>query len=378
MIGSRGLRLGRVFGIQIAIDLSWIFIVVLMTWSLSAAFTRWHPDWGVATVLGTSLLASLLFFVSVILHELAHSLVARRFGIPVTSIVLFLFGGVSNIEREPSSPGSEFLTAVVGPLTSIVLGVILLALGTIVTRSTSDELLEPAEVLARLTPGQSLLLWLGPINILVGVFNLIPGFPLDGGRILRSAIWGITRDVRVATRWASAIGQAIGWGLVFLGVAIVFGARIPFFGQGLIAGLWLAFIGWFLSSAAAQTWRRELTREVLEGLTVARLMVAPGPAVPAKINVAALLEDWMMRGDSRAFPVEGDAGRFVGLVTLEDVRRTPREAWDSTEVCAAMTPLAKLVAAAPSDDLSQAADKMARADVAQLPVLDADSRLVGL
>jgi Zn-dependent protease/CBS domain-containing protein len=378
MSGARGLRLGRIFGIDIAIDPSWVFIALLMSWSLSVGFARWHPDWTPMAALATALVATLLFFASVLLHELAHSLVARRFGIPVDRITLFLFGGVSNIEHEPPSAKAEFLTAVAGPVTSVLLGVVLLAIGRAAVPLPVDVTRDPTTDLASLTPLQSLLLWLGPINVVVGVFNLIPGFPLDGGRILRAAIWAATRDLHVATRWASAVGQAIGWALVFAGVAIVFGANVPFFGHGVIAGLWLAFIGWFLSTAASQTWRRQLVREVLEGIPVARLMTPPGPSVPAHVDVNTLVGDWMVRGGERAFPVVDEAARFLGLLTFADVRRVPRAEWTSTEAANVMTPSSRLVVTSAREDLADAADKLARADVSQLPIVDADGRLVGM
>jgi Zn-dependent protease/CBS domain-containing protein len=374
---ARGVRIGRIFGIQIAFDYSWIFIVVLLTWSLTSGFMRWHPGWSFATDLATAFVASLLFFGSVLLHELAHSLVAKHFGIPVESITLFLFGGVSNIEREPPSAKAEFLMAIVGPLTSIALGVLLLALGSLVIPVPAEAMTDPTVAIAQLSPVQSLLMWLGPINILVGVFNLIPGFPLDGGRVLRSILWAITRDLHVATRWASAIGQAIGWFFIFLGVAIAFGARVPFFGRGIVAGMWLAFIGWFLTSAAAMTWRRQLMQEILEGVTVSRLMRPDGPVLHPDATLGSFVSDWLVRGDERAFPVIDDEGRLLGIVALADVRAAPRETWDTTTVSRVMTPTDRLVVTAPRDDVAQALDKMVRADVGQLPVLDG-SRLAGM
>jgi Zn-dependent protease/CBS domain-containing protein len=377
MSGPRAVRLGRIFGIEIAIDASWIFIALLMGWSLTTAFSRWHPDWSAPTAVTTAIVATILFFVSVVLHELAHSLVAKRFGVPVDRITLFLFGGVSNIEREPPSAMAEFLTAVVGPVTSILLGVVLIGVGSLAIRLPADVLHEPVADLSSLSPVQSLLLWLGPINVIVGVFNLIPGFPLDGGRILRAAIWGVTKDLHAATWWASAVGQAIGWGLVFLGVAIVFGAQVPLVGRGVVAGLWLAFIGWFLSAAAAQTRRRQLVREVLEGVSVSRLVTPLGPVVPPHVDLNTLVEDWMIRSGARAFPVVDDDGAFVGLVAFADIRRVPREEWATTDVAQIMTPRSELVVASPRDDLADAADKLARADVSQLPVVDRGQRLVG-
>jgi Zn-dependent protease/CBS domain-containing protein len=376
MNGSPAVRLGRVFGIQIGFDVSWLFVLVLMTWSLMAAFAHLHPQWSLVLSFATALAASLLFFASVLLHELAHSLVARGFGVPVASITLFLFGGVSNIEREPPSPKVEFLTAVVGPLTSILLGLLLLAIA-YATSLAGHPGVNTAELLPRLGPGATLLLWLGPINIVVGVFNLIPGFPLDGGRILRAALWQATKDLRVATQWAAGIGQAIGWGLVMLGVAITFGANVPFFGRGIVSGLWVAFIGWFLAAAAAQTWRRQVVHDMLEGLTVSRVMRPVGTAVTPQTQLESLVDRWLTGDDERAFPVVDDGGRLLGLVALSDVRRVPREAWRQSTTGDVMTPRERLLTASPQEDLADAFDKLVRVDVGQLPVVDRDGRLVG-
>ncbi len=373
--GSHAVRLGRVFGIEIGFDYSWLFIVFLLTWSLASTFAHWHPDWSGAASLGVALVAALLFFLSVVLHELAHSLVARTFGVPVRNITLFLFGGVSNIEREPPSPKAEFLTAVVGPLTSIVIGIVLLAIGSAAVDVPFGT--TSGSVLSHLGPGETLLLWLGPINLLVGVFNLIPGFPLDGGRILRSILWAATRNLHDATRWASAVGQAIGWLFVFLGVAIAFGAYVPFFGRGLVSGLWLAFIGWFLSSAAAQTWRRQLVHEILEGVTVARLMRAVHGVVPETTDVASFVDHWLMRSEQTAFAVVDEPGRVSGIVTLADVRGVPRDAWADMRVSRIMTPRDRMVVTSPTEGVSEALEKLMRADVGQLPVLDGE-RLVGM
>jgi Zn-dependent protease/CBS domain-containing protein len=366
------------FGIRLGFDASWVIIVLLMTWSLTLGFSRWHPDWSPIVAFGTALLAALCFFGSVIVHELAHSLVARRFGIPVESITLFLFGGVSNIEREPPSPKAEFLTAVVGPLTSIALGVVLLAIDAVIVRVPSDAVMDPSAAVARLGPLATLVVWLGPINLIVGVFNLIPGFPLDGGRILRSIIWAATHDLHVATRWASAVGQAFGWLFIFLGVAMAFGAHVPFFGQGFAAGLWLAFIGWFLSSAAAQTWRRQLVHAMLEGMTVARLMRVDVPVLAPGTPVGTFVGTWLSRGDDRAVPVADESGHLLGVVTLADVRSAPREAWEATPVSEVMTPADRMPAVvAPGEELAAAFEKLSRADADQLPVVDG-GRLVGM
>jgi Zn-dependent protease/CBS domain-containing protein len=374
-----GIRLGKIHGIEIGFDYSWLFIVLLMTWSLASAFLGWHPDWSALTAVVTALLASLLFFASVLVHELAHSVVAQHFGVPVRRITLFLFGGISDIEHEPPSPKAEFWTAIVGPIASIALGIAFLLLASVVAPAPPPPTPNPADALASSpSPALTLLLWLGPINILVGLFNLIPGFPLDGGRVLRSALWAATHDLRAATRWAAASGQAIGWIFVFLGVAIAFGARVPFFGRGVVAGLWLAFIGWFLSSAAAQTWQRQLVHDILGGTPVSRLMRPVIHPVPEDATVAELVDRWLLPGEERAFPVGVQGGRLMGMVTFADVRRVPRAEWAETRVGEVMTPGEKVVTASPFEDSADALDKLAQLDVSQLPVVDGARRLVGM
>ena len=248
-------RIGRLLGIDIFVDWSWVFIFVLMTWNLDAVFLEWHPDWTPIERLATAASACVLFFGCVLLHELAHSAVAIRFGLRVRSIVLFLFGGVSNIEEEPRSAKVEFLMAVVGPLTSIVLGVLFLLLVALVAPISMRDLDEAQASMARLGPVSTLLAWLGPVNVGIGIFNLLPAFPLDGGRVFRAILWGLFRDVRLATRLASAVGQVIGWLFILSGVAMSFGGRVPVFGGGVSNGLWLAFVGWFLHSAASRAYR---------------------------------------------------------------------------------------------------------------------------
>ena len=372
-----GFSIGRLFGINLRVDWSWLFVFMLVTWNLTAVFGQWHPSWGPFLSFGIAITASLLFFASVLAHELAHSLVARANGIRVHNITLFLFGGVSNFEREPTSPRVEFLSAIVGPLTSFALGVIFLLLGSIGTSSLTALRDYPELVIANLHPAQTLLLWLGPINIIVGLFNLIPGFPLDGGRVLRSILWAATNNLRKATRWAAGIGQATGWMFIVLGIAMAFGARVPFFGTGIVSGLWLAFIGWFLTSAAAQSYSQVVVREVLEGVPVARVMRTRGLAIAPEVSVTRLVDDFIMRTDERMFPVLDGESRLVGLVGMADVQKVPRDRWNDTLVRDIMTPAAQLAVTTPTEDLTEALAKMAARDVSQLPVMEVD-RLVGV
>ena len=253
---DRGFSIGHIFGINIRVDWSWLLIFVLVVWNLASVFGGVHPDWGPALSWGTALVAALLFFGSVLAHELAHSLVARARGIPVRGITLFLFGGVSNIQREPPSAGAEFIMAIVGPLTSVVLGAILLVIGVASAGPLPNAAADPNQFLASLGPLTTLLLWLGTVNIVVGIFNMIPAFPLDGGRVLRSIFWAISNNLRKATRWASWIGQGIAWLMIVAGIAMVFGVQLPVLGTGPISGLWLAFIGWFLNSSASRSYQQ--------------------------------------------------------------------------------------------------------------------------
>ncbi len=372
-----GLKIGRIFGINIYMDWSWIFIFLLVLWDLAAVvFPELHPQWGSALVWSTAIVAALLFFASVLAHELAHSIVARVNGIPVRDIRLFLFGGVSNIEGEPPSPGIEFVMAIAGPLTSVILGVIFLFLSGATAEGMEVVSGNTLHALAQLSPVSTLLLWVGPINILLGIFNLIPGFPLDGGRVLRSILWAISGNLRQATQWAARIGQIVAWAFILAGISMIFGVSIPFLGSGFFGGLWIAFIGWFLNNAAMQSYQQVELQDVLAGVPVSQLMRTNPPTVPSTIQVSMLVHDHIMGTDEHAFPVV-DSGILVGIVCIEDVRKVPREQWDWTTVGKMMTPAKKLIIASPTDDASKALNQLARQDVNQMPVVQ-NGLLVGM
>jgi Zn-dependent protease/predicted transcriptional regulator len=368
MTMRNGLHIGRIFGINIRIDWSWLIILLLITWNLSAAFSDYHANWLPAARWGLAIVAALLFFASLLAHELAHSLVARARGVPVRNITLFLFGGVSNIEHDPDSPAAEFLITIVGPLTSFIVGVVMLFLGSLIAGPLRDTVSNPQAAFERLGPVPLLLMWLGSINVLLGVFNLIPGFPLDGGRILRSILWSITGNLRRATQWASWTGQTIAFLFMFLGISMVFGTRVPFFGSGLIGGLWLAFIGWFLYAAAVQSYRQIVIQDILENVPVTRMMRPNPPTVLANYSVSHMVHESVMKGDDYAFPVMED-NQLIGLVTLDDVRSVPRDEWDTTTVRQIMTPYNKLAITTTDEEASDAWQKLLERDVRQLPVL---------
>lgn len=369
-----GLRLGKLFGIRIGVDWSLFIAVWLVTVSLaSGTFPAWHPEWAVGLRWGVAVAAALLFFGSVLLHELSHVLVGRAFGLEARSVTLFIFGGVANIEREPETPQAEFVMAIVGPLVSIGLGFLFVLVGAWLAGGPTGD---PAEVMRGLGPAATLLFWLGPVNIIIGLFNLLPGFPLDGGRVLRAILWRATGDLERATRWAAGMGQAIGLMLVFAGISMSFGVRLPVFGTGLVSGLWLAFIGWFLSSAAAASYQQLVVTSLLEGVPVRQIMRRDVAVVSPELSLARFVDEFLMGTDQRGFPVVL-GGQLVGLVCLEDVRKVARDDWGGVRVGDVMTPAAVLEVVGPDDEVTEAMRALGRRDVDQLPVVR-DGQLVGV
>ena len=349
-------RIGNIAGIDIDIHVSWIIILVLLTVSLATGwFPQLYPGWSTATYWLIAFLSSLLLFVSVLLHELAHSLVARRRGLPVKSITLFIFGGVSNIEREPQSPGVEFQIAFVGPLTSLVIGAICFLLQVPLRGSNS--------------PLEGILFYLAVTNILLGVFNLIPGFPLDGGRVLRSIVWRLTGNLRQATRVATLTGQVIAYLFILLGIWI-------FFVGDILDGIWLGFIGWFLLSAAQSANAQGMLTSVLRGVTVGEVMNPKPATVPADISLQQLVDAYFLPGGLR-YALVMQTDRLLGLITLGDIRHIPREQWGQVPVSTAMIPLSRLHVVTPQQSLSDVLSLMAGRDVNQLPVVE-NGALVGI
>lgn len=363
-------RVGRLFGIDLRVDSSWLFVLVLVVWSLSSLFARWHADWAPGTVLVVALLAAVAFFGSVLLHELAHSIVARLYGIPVRDITLHMFGGVSNIEREPTTPAAELLIAIVGPLTSVGLGVVMTLIVSLWIGLLGLDVDTAAEAVAHLGPVTTVLSWLGPINIAVGLFNLIPGFPLDGGRILRAVTWIVTGSERRATRIATTVGQLVGWTFIASGAFMALGYAVPFFGRGLGGGVWLALIGLFLRNAATQHQAGAALHDALTGVRVSDLMRTQGAWAPASLPVRRLVDDLVLKHEEGAFPVH-DEGQLVGLVCLDDVRRLEPATWDVHTVRDVMTPLPRLVVAGPDEEIFEALRRLGTARVRQLPVVRA-------
>jgi len=342
------LRIGKIAGIDIYIHVSWIIILVLLTVSLAIGwFPQLYPGQSTATYWIVSLIAALLLFVSVLLHELAHSLVARRRGLPVKNITLFIFGGVSNIEQEPKDPGIELQVAVVGPLTSILIGVVCFLLQ-LPLRGTNSPL-------------EEILYYLAVTNILLGVFNLIPAFPLDGGRVLRSIIWKTSGSMRQATRAASITGQFIAYLFILLGIWL-------FFTVSILDGIWLGFIGWFLLNSAQSANSQVMLASVFNSVTVGEVMNPTPTTVPANISLQQLVDAYFLPGGLR-FALVMQADQLVGLITLSDIRHIPREQWGQVPVSYAMIPLERLHVVSPQQTLSDVLPLMAGRDVNQLPVV---------
>lgn len=350
-------RIAKIAGISIEANVSWLVILVLLTWSLAVDwFPAAVPGRPAATYWALGLIAALLLFLSVLLHELAHSLVARARGLPVKNITLFIFGGVSDLEREPQSPGVEFQMAFVGPLTSLIIGGVSLYLGFLIGHGA--------------LPVAATLSYLGVTNLLLGAFNLIPGFPLDGGRVLRSIIWKATGSLRKATRWASLVGQAVAYLFILWGVWL-------FFDGNVIGGLWIGFIGWFLLQAAQAANTQVVLESVFRGVTVGQLMGPPPLTAPANISLQQLVDGYILPAGLRSVPVvRGD--QLAGLITLADIRKVPREQWPQTPVGYVMIPLERLHAVRLEQSLNDVLPRMAASDVNQLPVVDDEGRLVGM
>jgi CBS domain-containing protein len=266
--------------------------------------------------------------------------------------------------------------AIAGPLASLGLGVLFLILAQVIAGPIPVDPEDPARSLAQVGPVATLLLWLGPVNIILGLFNLVPGFPLDGGRVLRAILWGLTGDLTRSTLFAALVGQAFSWLLIGLGFAMLLGLRVPFFGTGALGGLWLALIGWFLGNAARQSWQGRLIEDRLGSLPVSRVMHHDYRVVEPDLSVLELVDQGFLALSYRAYPVVTE-GELRGLVSLEDVRRLGRDQWVATRVEEIMTPLARLHTLGPADSASKALKLLAEQGVNQLPVVER-GRILGL
>ena len=344
------LNLGKIFGIQVGLHFSWFIIFLLVTVSLVA------PNWSNWLSWVVGIITSLLFFASVLAHELAHSLVGRANDIPVRSITLFIFGGIAHMTKEASKAGAELKMAAAGPACSLALGILF---GVIwwLSRGTVPIIEEMAG-------------WLAIINVALAAFNLIPGFPLDGGRVFRSLVWRFSGDYQRSTQIATRLGQGIGYAFIAGGIVIMF-----LLGEWL-SGLWLAFIGWFLQSTASMSYRQTQWREALRGLTASQIMTTDYITVPPSITIDQLVQEYVMPKGHHLFLVtEGD--RLKGILTLQNIKSLPQSKWDTTPVEKIMVPAERLKVASPDQDILSIVEQMDENEINQMPVAS-EGRVIGL
>lgn len=354
-------KLGRIGGIEIGLHYSWFIIAILIAWSLAAHFQSVTPGWGQAMIWGAAIITAVLFFVTLLLHELAHSLVAKAHGLNVREITLFALGGVSQIESEATDAKTEFWIAIVGPATSAVLGLIFIGLArTVQTRPIAQ---------GGGTPVTAVLFWLGYINLALAGFNMIPGYPLDGGRVLRAILWWVSGSAVKASRWASQVGQAIAF------LFIAFGLGRFFLGEN-FGGLWLAFIGWFLLDAARSSYMQSNIMSRLRGRRVADLMERNCARVEGYLSLRDFIDEHILHSTNRCFVVT-NGEQVVGLVYPEDIRNVPRDMWEQTSVQSIMRRLDQVRSVAPDMPADKALEMMAHENLSQVAVVSG-GKLLGI
>ena len=353
-------KVGRIAGISIGLHYSWFIIALLIALSLAQHFRAVAPQWSGIEVWMAAVITGLLFFATLLLHELAHSLVAKTRGLRVRAITLFALGGVSQIETEASDAKSEFWIAIAGPVTSVVIGLVVLGTAWVNGWKTGTE---PA------TPVISVLVWLGYINIMLAVFNMIPGYPLDGGRVLRAVIWWITRNADRSTRLAAQVGQAVAFLFILSGL-------FRFFVGANFGGLWLAFIGWFLLDAARSSYVQVELMTGLRNRRVADIMDRDYATVEGHLSLQDFVDEYVLRTGRRCFVViQND--KVSGLITTHEVKKVNRDSWSQTSVQSVMRPLSQLRTVAADTPAINALELMSREDMNQLPVIS-DGHLEGV
>jgi Zn-dependent protease/predicted transcriptional regulator len=346
-------------GFRVRANVSWLFLAILVTWSLAAGlFPTLHPGLPTGVYWALGLVGMIGLFFSLLFHEFSHSLVARSRGLPIGGITLFLFGGVAEMEMEPPSAKTEFWMAIAGPISSVVLGGIFygiaLALG---------PLGIPDHIIA--VPA-----YLGFINLLLAAFNMVPGFPLDGGRVLRAALWQWRGDLMWATRWASRLGQAFGLLLVALGFLNVLGGNF-------VGGIWWFLIGMFLQGAATASYQKLVAQEALKGQTVRRIMTPEPVAAPSKTSVREFVDNYLYKHDYDLFPVTSDDDRLVGCVTMREVKQVPRDEWDQVTLDSIAQACSDNNTIRADADAAEALSAMQKSRSARLMVTERN-RLVGV
>jgi Zn-dependent protease len=347
-------NLGRLFGIRFRLHYTWFILFILVTVSMV------YPDWSSLFYWIVAIITSLLFFTSLLAHELAHSLVGRANGIPIKSITLFIFGGVAQMAREAKSAGAELKMAAAGPVCSLVLAC-LFYLGSVFVKDWSMSV-------ATLAFQQ-----LAYVNVALAAFNLIPGFPLDGGRVFRSILWRVTDNYRRSTRIATRVGQGTGYLFMLGGVLIVF---LQPFGLGWFSGLWLTFIGWFLGRTASASYRQAQWHEALQRFTASQLMTTDYLVVASDISVGQLVQEYIITSGCSCFLV-ADGGEVTGILTLSNIKSIPQLKWGETRLQEIMTPIDKLKTAYPTQNALSVLEQMDEGNVDQMLVVS-EGRSIGL
>jgi Zn-dependent protease/CBS domain-containing protein len=350
---STGIRILRVWGIPIYLHVSWFIIFALITLSLAKQFTSQHPGWSQTQHYALGIITSVFFFASVVFHELSHSYVALRYHIPVKSITLFVFGGLAGIGREPDNARQEFNIAIAGPLSSIFLAGCFWLVA---------HFFHGNDMVVAVTG------WLWQINLALAVFNLVPGFPLDGGRILRGIAWGITGDFERATRIAANAGKAFAYVMILIGVWQALNGNW-------VGGLWTAFIGWFLLSAAQESFAQVAIRHTLTGVRALDVMTHDIPTVTRDMSLEEYVHEVLRTGVLTHIVV--GAEKPVGLVSLQAARTVPREEWTTNSVQAVMLPVDRIQLATPDEPVLAVLERMQKEDIAQMPVAS-DGNIVGM
>ena len=345
-------KIARVMGIPIRVHFSWLIIFGLITWSLSTYyFPKAAPELPTVSYWINGALAALLLFASVAFHELSHSFVAARYKITIISITLFIFGGVAQMKGDPPHPKAEFRIAIAGPLSSFSLSILFFLFSINSIGGT-----------------KALFFYLARINLVLGVFNLVPGFPMDGGRVLRAAIWEKTKDYYYATQKASIFGKRIALFFIFFGVFSIF--------SGFPGGLWLMILGWFLYTAAQVSYQQATIQEVLSGVKVKDIMVRDIVFISPSISIDEAVNNLFLRYGYGGFPVVDD-GKFLGIITLKEVKNIPREKWRSVKVSDVFVPHNKNWEVSPEDEVMKALEVMIREDKGRLVITDRE-RVIGL
>ncbi len=353
-MSSRHLRIARIAGIPISLDYSWFLIFVLLSWSLSVSyFPEQLPGLNSVIYIGIGVFATFLLFLSVLLHEFGHAIAARHYQIPVHEITLFIFGGMARIQEEPKNASSEFIIAISGPLVSLLLGLVSAAFVPVI----------PSAIVT------AIFRYISYVNFSLFLFNIIPGFPLDGGRVLRAFIWGVTHDTHQATIVAANVGRFIAYSFIVLGLAMVMAGRT-------LNGLWIAFIGWFLESAAIAQIQQQTLQDILSCYHVGQAASALPVSIPASLPLDVLTERYFLRDGKFAYLVQKD-GRPIGIITPYQIKQIPKSQWPVTTAEQVAIPLDKVYAVQRQDDLWSALQNMDREGVNLVLVFDGD-RISGI